>query len=235
MDGSWEYPGAAGIGCNALSANDTSNFLAFLTELRAALPTTTLSAATAITPFLSSDLTPSANVSAFSDVLDYIAIMNYDVWGPWSATVGPNAPLNDTCANSTQQIGSAVSAVKAWSTAGMPLDQLVLGVAAYGHGFSVSPSNGLTSDNAIVPYAAFNASAHPGGDAWDPVVPPGQVDMCGNAVTTGGTWDFWGLVGGGFLNENGTVNAAGGIAYRFDECSKTVSLDVLVGFVCVLM
>lgn len=232
MDCSWEYPGAAGIGCNAVSANDTSNFLSFLTELRTALPNTTLSAATTLTPFLSSDLkTPSTNISAFSTVLDYVAIMNYDVWGSWSASVGPNAPLNDTCAtNSTEQQGSAVSAVKAWSTAGMPLDQLVLGVAAYGHSFAVSPSDGLSSDNTIVPYPPFNASAHPAGDAWDPVPAAGEVDVCGNAVTQGGNWNFWGLVEGGFLTENGTVNAAGGIAYRFDECSQTVSLNALIGF-----
>lgn len=234
MGDSWEYPGAAGIGCNAVSANDTSNFLAFLTELRTALPNTTLSAATTLTPFLSSDLTtPTANISEFASVLDYIAIMNYDVWGSWSPTVGPNAPLNDTCvSNSTQQVGSAVSAVKAWNTAGMPLDQLVLGVAAYGHSFSVSPSDGLTSDNAIVPYAPFNASAHPAGDAWDPVPAAGEVDVCGNAVTQGGNWNFWGLVEGGFLNENGTVNAAGGIAYRFDECSQTVSRNDLIERIC---
>ncbi|KAF8598081.1 glycoside hydrolase [Ceratobasidium sp. AG-I] len=223
LDFDWEYPGAAGIGCNAVSANDTSNFLAFLTELRTALPNTTFSAATSLAPFLSSDLTtPSTNVSSFASVLDYIALMNYDVWGPWSSTVGPNAPLNDTCvANATQQVGSAVSAVKAWTDAGIPADQLVLAVASYGHSFSVPASDALTADNTMVPYPPFNATARPAGDAWDPVPAVGEVDVCGNAVVQGGNWNFWGLVEGGFLNENGTVNAAGGIVYRFDECSQT--------------
>jgi chitinase len=226
---SWEYPGLAGIGCNTLSANDTDNFLAFLTELRAAMPNISLSAATSINPFMSSDLTtPSANVSAFAKVFDYIAIMNYDIWGPWSPTVGPNAPLNDTCvANATQQVGSAVSAVEAWTKAGMPADQIVLGVAGYGHSFSVASTDALTSDNTVNVYAPFNATSKPAGDSWDDGA--GEIDVCGNVQTQGGNWNFWGLIAGKFLNENGTANTAEGIAYKFDECSQTVSCDSVYG------
>ncbi|KAF8598082.1 glycoside hydrolase [Ceratobasidium sp. AG-I] len=224
LDFDWEYPGAAGIGCNVVSANDTTNYLAFLTELRAALPSTTITAASSLAPFLSSDLTtPSTNVSDFASVLDYIAILNYDVWGPWMTAVGPNAPLNDTCVAhpATQQVGSAVRAIKTWTDAGIPADQLVLAVPAYGRSYSVSPSDALTGDNIISSYPPFNATARPAGDAWDPVPAVGEVDVCGNAVVQGGTWSFGGLVKGGFLNENGTANEAGGIVYRFDECSQT--------------
>ncbi|KAG8681044.1 hypothetical protein FRC08_015877 [Ceratobasidium sp. 394] len=153
--------------------------------------------------------------------------MNYDIWGPWSASVGPNAPLNDTCAtDASQKVGSAVSAVDAWTKAGIPADQLVLGVAAYGHGFSVSPSDAFTSNNTLAPYPPFNTSFTPQGDAWDDAPTPGAVDVCGNPEAVGGNWDFWGLVGGGFLNENGTANTAGGIAFRYDECSQTVCFDI---------
>ena len=31
---SWEYPGTQGIGCNTINPDDTSNFVAFLKELR---------------------------------------------------------------------------------------------------------------------------------------------------------------------------------------------------------
>ncbi|KAF8762019.1 Glycoside hydrolase family 18 protein [Rhizoctonia solani] len=205
----WEYPGAAGIGCNTNSPNDTANFLLFLQELRTALPNATLSAATSINPFISADGTPSTNVSDFASVFDYIQIMNYDIWGPWSDTTGPNAPLNDTCAtNATQKVGSAI----------------VLGVAGYGHGFSVTPANAL-NDSILNPYSTFNKSFTPPGDAWDdmPVGPNGTValDVCGNPQAQGGNWDFWGLIENGFLNENGTANTAEGIVYKFDECSQT--------------
>src|SRR6266850_274670 len=86
--------------------------------------------------------------------------MNYDIWGSWSPTVGPNAPLDDSCAPSQQ--GSAKSAVKAWT----------------------------------------------------------DVDVCGNPNVVGGVFNFWGLVEGGFLTENGI--AASGIDYKFDNCSQTV-------------
>ena len=46
--------------------------------------------------------------------------MAYDIYGPWSATAGPNAPLVHTCAPPAQQVGSADGAIKAWTNAGFP-------------------------------------------------------------------------------------------------------------------
>lgn len=215
---SWEYPNQQGIGCNAINANDTQNFLSFLQELRAnpVGAELTLSAATSIVPFRNAFGNPSTDVSGFANVLDYITIMNYDIWGSWSSAVGPNAPLNDTCAPPADQMGSAVSAVKAWTAAGMPANQIVLGVAAYGHSFSVSPDDAF-SGNELVAYPKFNASNQPLGDAWDDT---GSVDACGVHQGPGGTFDFWGLVDGGFLTTEGYP--ASGIYYRYDECSQTV-------------
>ncbi|KAG2070927.1 hypothetical protein BDR04DRAFT_1099156 [Suillus decipiens] len=85
--------------------------------------------------------------------------MNYDVWGSWSRHVGQNAPLNDTCASSTNRQGSAVSATKAWTPAGMPINQIVLGVTSYGHSFRVPPSATFESDKkTLAVYPAFKAS-----------------------------------------------------------------------------
>lgn len=119
--------------------------------------------------------------------------MNYDVWGSWSPTAGPNAPLNDTCVadNTTQSAGSAVSAITAWTGAGFPLDQIVLGVAGYGHSFEVTHSaafgvenwsekkNGLKLNTS---YPAFSSTDQPFGDLWDDA--PG-VDVCGNVEPAG--------------------------------------------------
>jgi len=221
IDFDWEYPGHQGIGCNAISPNDTSNFLAFLQELRPALPPKfTLSAAVATTPFANSTGLPSADVSAFSKVLDYVAIMNYDVWGPFSPTVGPNAPLNDTCAPPAAQAGSAVSAVKAWTAAGFPASQIVLGVASYGHSYKV-PSSAALSPSAsggaqtLVDNAQFDNKTVPAGDAWDAAGP----DVCGVNQTFSGDVDFWGMISGGYLGEDG--KALSGIQYKFDTCSQT--------------
>ena len=227
---SWESPNQQGIGCNTINANDTENFLYFLQALRANTvgANLTLSAATGVTTFRDASGNPSKDVSGFAEVLDYIAIMDYDIWGPWSSSVGPNSPLNSTCATPTNRVGSAVSAVEAWTTAGMPVKKIVLGVPSYGHSFSVSPSGAFVhgSETELVAYPKFNASNQPLGDAWDDTA---SVDSCGVNEAPGGTFNLWGLVDGGFLTTKGTP--APGIYYRYDTCSQTVEwphyLDVI--------
>lgn len=53
-----------------------------------------------------------------------LAIMDFDVYGSWSTTAGPNSPLNDTCAPSADQDGSAVSGVRNWMKAGFAAHQV---------------------------------------------------------------------------------------------------------------
>jgi chitinase len=144
--------------------------------------------------------------------------MNYDIWGSWSNSVGPNAPLDDSCAPAGDQDGSAISAVKAWSTAGFPANQIILGVASYGHSFHVAQSSALDASGNIQLYAPFDKSQQPAGDKWDTTAE--GVNECGNPNTVGGDFDFWGLIDAGFLQRDGTV--ANGIQYTFDNCARTV-------------
>ena len=78
---SWEYPNSPGIGCNEVSSADSENFLAFLQELRSqpAGQNLYLTAAVSTTPFVGPDGQPMTDVSQFAQVLDHIAIMNYDI------------------------------------------------------------------------------------------------------------------------------------------------------------
>ena len=217
---SWEYPGNQGIGCNTISPNDTANLLSTLQELRSTDcgSNLILTAAVGLNPFYNETEQPSDDVSAFAEVLDYIAIMDYDVWGSWSASVGPNAPLNDTCASEDNQQGSAVSAVEAWTAAGMPVSSIVLAVPAYGHSFSVNTTSAFdgTDSTTLAAYPAFNASEHPVGDKWDDEA---GVDECGVEQPQGGVFNFWSLIEYGLLNADGSV--ASGVPSRFDDCSKT--------------
>ncbi|KAF8169494.1 chitinase [Pholiota molesta] len=210
LDFDWESPAAQGIGCNAVSATDTAHFLSFLQALRAdALGATLLlTAAVGTVPFTGPHGAPIADASGFSDVLDWIAVMDYDIWGPWSATVGPNAPLNDTCAPAQNQAGSAVSAPD--RAGGGGVRACVPGPAARAFG----PGGG--AGGVLVPFPGFDAGAHPAGDAWDDAA---GVDECGNPQAAGGDIDFWGLVQLGYLDADGTPQA--NIAYRFDTCSQT--------------
>ncbi|KAF8914233.1 glycoside hydrolase family 18 protein [Gymnopilus junonius] len=188
LDFDWEYPGSQGIGCNLVNGADAGNFLSFLQELRANPmgAKLTLSAAVSLSPFAGSDGNPLSDVSSFAAVLDWIAIMNYDVWGPWSSAVGPNAPLNDSCAAPENQDGSAVSGVEQWNQVGMPFSQIVLGVAAYGHSFTVPKAGAFVSGSKgiLVAYPLFDPSNPPVGDSWDDGA---GVDECGNLEGPGAT------------------------------------------------
>ncbi|KAJ7728778.1 glycoside hydrolase family 18 protein [Mycena metata] len=219
IDFDWEYPGSsAGLSCNVVNPDDSANFLSMLQELRTSGgENLTLTAAVGIAPFLGADSTPMTDVSQFAVVLDRIAIMAYDVWGSWSSTVGPNAPLNDTCAPLADQAGSAVSAVNAWTAAQFPANQITLGLASYGHSFSVAPSAAFTDSGSVALYPVYDKSAQPLGNTDQ--ANDTSLDPCGQPTGVGGVFTFAGLISEGYLNSNGT--AADGISYVYDSCSQT--------------
>lgn len=222
---SWEYPGLQGIGCNIINPNDTPNFLSFLQDLRKTSigANITLSAATATIPFADSSGNPSTDISGFSKVLDYIAIMNYDVRSSPSG-LGPSAPIDDSCAPVGHQFGSAASAIKAWSGAGMPVNQIVLGVPGYGHSYQIAPNVAFAegSNAALATYPPFDPAERLLGDRWD-----GDAgrDVCGAQQGPGGVYTYWGLIEEEFLNTDGS--ARDGVVYRYDNCSETVSLPYM--------
>lgn len=97
-----------------MNSNDTANYLAFFQELRnTTVGKNMILTATAVSPWLDDNGVPSANVSAFADVLDWVSIMDYDIWGPgYTPSVGPNSPLYDSCAAPANQKGSALKFVQ---------------------------------------------------------------------------------------------------------------------------
>ncbi|KAG5341403.1 hypothetical protein C0989_010769 [Termitomyces sp. Mn162] len=150
LDFDWEYPGGGGMSCNLASGNDSNNLFAFIHELRAKMGSDKMiTLSVRATPFTDTD----GDLSGLAADVDHIAIMDYDIWGSWSPTTGPNAPLDDSCA--ATKAGSATSSVREWSATNFPVDKIVLGVPAYGHGFNVSSTNALTANNSISVYASF--------------------------------------------------------------------------------
>ncbi|KAJ8077992.1 hypothetical protein AAF712_005605 [Marasmius tenuissimus] len=220
LDFDWEYPNRQGVGCNMISSNDTANFLLFLQELRKdpVGAKMVLSTATSIQPWNDTNGVPSTDLSGFGQVFDFITIMNYDLWGATSPSAGPNAPLNDTCTDQSNRVGSAVTSVKAWSNAGIPLNKIVLGVPAFGHSFVVDKADAFQSGSTteLASFPKFNAKAAHSGDKWDS---EGGLDVCGNYVGPSGVFAFRGLIDSGYLGSNGT--AKDGIAFKYDTCSQT--------------
>ncbi|KAI7778038.1 hypothetical protein LA080_002675 [Diaporthe eres] len=216
LDFDWEYPNKQGLGCNAINDNDTANFLTFLQELRQTAPNLTLTAATSLFPWNDATGNKSTDLSGFADVLDYLMVMNYDVYGAWAATAGPNAPLDSACDARNNQ-GSAKLGVQGWLDAGVPADKLVLGIAAYGHGFRVNETSALNGTDTLQLYPAQNSSDRFQGSSWDD---DPRVDECGNASPPSGTYPLWSLITeANVLDE--TAKPLPGIQYTFDNCSQT--------------
>ncbi|PLW08696.1 hypothetical protein PCANC_22526 [Puccinia coronata f. sp. avenae] len=133
IDIDWEYPGQAQIQDNIVSSNDSASLLAFFQLLRAKLGADKIiSAAVTDYTFLNSQGGRMTDVSEFGKVLDYILIMNYDVWGTTS-NPGPNAPFSNGCEDSSQPGANMVSSIKTWTSAGFPRQKILMGLAAYGY------------------------------------------------------------------------------------------------------
>lgn len=81
IDIDWEYPYSTGAG-NENSPDDSANFLKLLKLLREELPADArITVAGPLWPFAGEDGEPMRDMTEFADVLDWILIMNYDVWG----------------------------------------------------------------------------------------------------------------------------------------------------------
>lgn len=133
----WEYPGRQGAGCNAFDlANDASNFLTLLQELRQALDSNFANNGTrkeiSIAAHVRTFVTPTGymtDVSSYSNVLDRIGLMTYDINGAWNSTTGPNAPFNFQPGYGDAD--SYVSAIQNWIQAGAAPEKIVPGLAFY--------------------------------------------------------------------------------------------------------
>ncbi|CEL63740.1 Chitotriosidase-1 OS=Homo sapiens GN=CHIT1 PE=1 SV=1 [Rhizoctonia solani AG-1 IB] len=222
IDLDWEYPGVQGAGNNQVSPQDSARFLTFLQLLRSQLPESAkLTAATQVTPFAGPDGRPLANVSEFAKVLDWILIMNYDIWGA-SPTPGPNAPLRDGCHNSTQPDASASASVAAWTAAGFPPHQITLGLPSYGY---VQTSN----ERKLIQRSRTTELGNLHVRRADGATGTGSVRVKGEGEgDDSGQVQFKQLVKTGALklNSDGNYVGAGGFNRLWDVCSSTVSPDL---------
>lgn len=202
IDLDWEYPNDAGAGDNVYDPSDARNFQTFLQELRSALPAgALLTAAVTHAPWIGSRGEPVGSVARAAGALDYVMIMNYDVWGSRSAP-GPNAPLADLCGNSTQPNANAAAGVRAWSAAGMPRNKILLGIPAYGYINTSSKTTliqrGLEA-RAGVPLTSEDGSTSEGQIGFAKIVAAGALKK--------GT--------------SGLFDGAGGFEKHWDDCSDT--------------
>ncbi|GAA94300.1 glycoside hydrolase family 18 protein [Mixia osmundae IAM 14324] len=141
----------------------------------------------------------------FLSSVDYLMIMNYDIWGPYGQGLsGPNAPLYTCSSQSSGNPYSASEAVSYFQEAGWPASRLILGVPSYSHSFSTTSASLSTTTCGSAQSQLYQA-----GPASD-TAPAGAIDQ-----TT-----FAGLIADGYLNSAGTAGA-GGFVRLFDTSSST--------------
>lgn len=175
IDIDWEFP----VEGNNIphKAEDKQNYTKLLAETRNALDLAEKEDNKQYLLTIAGGPNPSfvqnTELKKMTEYLDFINIMAYDYHGAWESATGHNAPLY-------AEDGLSVSAtVEAYLNAGVPSQQLNLGVPFYGRGWQNVTQNSLKTQGTVP------ASVGYGGGTWEQ-----------------GVFDYWDLV----ENYNGKNN-----------------------------
>lgn len=137
VDFDWEYPGEPDIpGIPAGNADDGANYLAFLTELRSIIPAGMTISIAAPASYWYLKAFP---IQGIASIVDYIVFMTYDLQGIWSQN---NAYAEDgcpggNCLRSDINITETTYALSMLTKAGVPSNQIIVGVTSYGRSFTM--------------------------------------------------------------------------------------------------
>ncbi|POW20810.1 hypothetical protein PSHT_03122 [Puccinia striiformis] len=203
----WEYPNGDGIGCNSRNPDDVVNFGLLTKELRTLWPEVELTAAVGITGLNGADGSPATpkETALLTANLDYINLMAYDVFGSWSETTGPIAPL--------YALVPRPVALKQ----GFKASQVLLGIPGYAKRSELASPKlvpKVVGSHTTLYYQKPTGVTPPGGKFDDK---PGK-DICGNAQKWGGSFLVTELISNGWLSKDQKTGLKGYKRY-FDECS----------------
>jgi chitinase len=163
IDIDWEWPGADGEHPSPRPDDDAANFLDFMEELRAALDQVTAQTGHdyLLSGFAPAGWGPRTNGGwvdpRLAAVMDYLNVQGYDYHGTWVANrTGHQGNLHPYAWPDTEPGGAnwglaADGLLAAYRAAGYTGDQLNLGIAAYGQGWSgvTDPTPGASAAAAI--------------------------------------------------------------------------------------
>ncbi|WAR53061.1 hypothetical protein PtB15_2B490 [Puccinia triticina] len=219
LDLDWEYPNGDGIGCNTKRPTDVVNFGLLVKEIRALWPEGELSAAVSLNGFNgATGLVATAEETALlAKNLDYINLMAYDVYGLWSKTSGPIAPLDATCADED----SAQSVKTGFQIAlkqGFKASQVLLGIPGYAKRFQLTSSKlvpKIVGGNKASFYYQQKTATMPPGGAFDDKA---GKNICGVFEGAGGSYLVNELISNGYLAQDQS-RGLGGYRRHFDNCS----------------
>lgn len=235
FDIDWEYPNDAGAGSNEKSPQDLAHLETFLTLLRKRMPDAILSTTSTQSPWNGPNGNPAKDVSKAAAALDFVFVMNYDVWGSTSKP-GPNAPLADICGDSSQPEASAAASIAAWTGAGLPREKILMGMPMYGY-VSKSSATRLqerrsgendtgtrsSSPNATDSYHSHRRPSQEQIQAQQSLLQPGQGSTFKQSSLSTGQNNFNVFVAQSYLQKDhsGNFKAQSGWTLNRDHCSDT--------------
>ncbi|MGI5270026.1 glycoside hydrolase family 18 protein [Nonomuraea sp. CA-218870] len=137
IDLDWEWPGSSGAEGNVIRPEDKRNFTLFLEELRAQLDAYSRDAElTAFLPAAAAKIDAGFEVRRVFDLLDFATVQGYDLRGTWESRTGHQANLLTDRRDPNEVRYSVDQTVRDYVRRGAPARKLVIGVPAYGQGWT---------------------------------------------------------------------------------------------------
>ncbi|MFG1943618.1 glycoside hydrolase family 18 protein [Nonomuraea sp. NPDC048826] len=137
IDLDWEWPGSSGAEGNVIRPEDKRNFTLFLEELRAQLDAYSRDAElTAFLPAAAAKIDAGFEVRRVFDLLDFATVQGYDLRGTWESRTGHQANLLTDRRDPNEVRYSVDQTVRDYMRRGAPARKLVIGVPAYGQGWT---------------------------------------------------------------------------------------------------
>ncbi|KAH8658450.1 hypothetical protein BX600DRAFT_524945 [Xylariales sp. PMI_506] len=172
VDFDWEYPGEPDIpGIPAGSTDDGTYYFILLDEVKAALPAGKTVSVTAPASYWYLQAYP---IEAMAAVVDYVVLMTYDLHGQWDyGNVNADPGCSDgNCLRSHVNLTETISAMSMITKAGVPSNQIAMGIASYGRSFEMVEAGCWTDmctytgpDSGATPGACTNTAGYLG--AWE--------------------------------------------------------------------
>jgi chitinase len=135
IDLDWEYPGHVAQGGRTI---DKVNFVKLMQDFRAAIVAEALASGqdellfTLAVAAGASTITAGYDIANIHPYVDWIGVMTYDLHGAWEASTGLHTTLYGT--------PSVSNGLQLWHNGGTPKSKLVVGLASYGRGWTLTSS-----------------------------------------------------------------------------------------------